>query len=146
MRYPMQGDRVVIVSGVHSGQTGTVIGLANLADLWVIKLDSWGAHEHFPRDSFQILDDGEEEGTEFDRFGLTAEQLALYVKAFSTLTANRIVEGQEFYDHGGYQEAEVVSLKDLLNSTLTDIEAAGTTLAILHLRVSRILGALKGLE
>ncbi len=141
---PEIGDRVVITDGVHSGRTGTIEGYGELTGCWVVELDGSGARLLFGRSYLEILGDESDEDIDFDVFGLTAEELATYVKAFSTFTAMKIVEGQELYDHESYQESETVPLADLLSATLTDIEGAGTTLAILHLRVTRILGALKG--
>lgn len=142
---PEPGDRVVVTDGIFSGRTGTVISVWGDSERAVVQID--GPKKITPAidlDRLEPLGEEHEDDIEFETFGLTADELATYVAAFSTLTANKIAEGQGFYDHGGYQEAEVVRIEDLLSATLDEIEAAGTTLAILHLRVTRILGALKG--
>lgn len=137
------GDPVLITEGEYADHIGLIVDYDEPTDLWVVELDGEdGPLLAFERGMFELHFEGEE--VDFDRFGLTADELKEYVIGFAGVCGEKIDQGRDYYDHGGYQEAEAVSLGDLLASTLSDIESAGVTLATLHLRVTRILGALEG--
>lgn len=148
MKYE-EGDVVVIVSGNGEGLIGTVTG-AELGGNYTVDVNGLAVVK--PIESLAPVEELEDdyetyeapEDTEVPSFGMTSDALAEYAAKMNERVSQRIKGvGQEQYSEGDYQKFEAMPLPDLLVMTLEEIEDIAAYLPMMHIRVRRLLKALR---
>lgn len=141
-----EGDKVFIVSGQIQGHLGVVDGYDESFDRYVVLIPALGslgfsvrADEMCPA---RVID---ERAGDIAAFGMTSRDLAEYTTNFLQRCANRVRgAGDDQYSRGSFQNFEAMAFDNLLVMTLEEIEDWAVYAAMAHIRVRRVLQALKG--
>lgn len=78
-------------------------------------------------------------------FGLSADELAEYVATFVGGAMSRAIETADDTEEEEYQNFEAVELEEVLQMTLTEISDLVVSIAMIDLRIRRLMQGLKGL-
>jgi hypothetical protein len=131
------GCVIEITAGPFEGLRGEIIDYDHSDDTHLVLMDRSELVVGVRIGEFDILDDE----IETPDFGMTSDQLAGYVQGFAELAAKRVTSSK--YDHGSYQEFECADVEHVLAKTMQEIESWAAYAAMAHLRVARMLKALK---
>ena len=144
-----EGDQVVIIDLEGRRFIGEIISYDVDDDLYWVSVDGFGDNAiGVPANSGRLLpyielgDDGEE--LVAPPFGMSSEALAEHTEKVVTRVMSRIRGvGDEQYSEGDHQKFESMSIEELMEWTLEEVEDTIAYAVFQHIRFSRVLGAVR---